>query len=232
MSLAKRIWPVLLLMALVAAVRASGLQHYATLETLGQQQAALRAFVTAQPVIAPLAYAALYAAMVTLSIPGGAPMSVAGGVLFGLLPGAVYAVTGAEAGAVAAFLLARTVAGDFLTRRANGLLDRVRSGLQQNGFSYLLALRLLPIVPFWLTNLAAPLAGMRLVPYAAATLLGIIPATFVFVSLGAGLGDALATGERPDLGIVFTPRVLLPLLALAVLALVPVGWRRWRARHA
>jgi uncharacterized membrane protein YdjX (TVP38/TMEM64 family) len=176
---------------------------------------------------------ALYTAMVTLSIPGGAPMSVAGGALFGPLPGSVYAVTGAEAGAVALFLLARTVAGDFLRRRAGGLLERVRPGLQQSGFSYLLALRLLPIVPFWLTNLAAPLAGMRLAPYAAATLLGVIPATVVFVSLGAGLGNALAAGQRPpDLGVVFAPRVLLSMLALAVLPLIPVGWRRWRARDA
>jgi uncharacterized membrane protein YdjX (TVP38/TMEM64 family) len=232
MSLAKRFGPVLLLVALAAVVWTSDLLHYATFATLGRQQAALQAFVAAQPVAAPLAFTALYAAMVTLSIPGGAPMSVAAGILFGVVPGSVYAVTGAEAGAVAVFLLARTVAGDFLRRRAGGLLDRVRPGLQQNGFSYLLALRLLPIVPFWLTNLAAPLAGMRLTPYAAATLLGIIPATVVFVSLGAGLGDALAAGQRPDLGIVFTPRVLLPILALAALALVPVGWRRWRTRNA
>ncbi len=228
MSLAKRFWPVLLLAAAIAAVAAPGLQRDAVLAIWDRQQSALHAFAAAQPVLAPLAYIVLYAALVALSIPIGAPMSLAGGILFGLLPGLAYAAVAAKAGAIAAFLLARTLAGNFLARRAGGMLDRIRPGLQRNGFSYLLALRLLPIVPFWLTNLAAPLAGMRLAPYAAATLLGLIPATFVFVSLGS----ALASGEHADLGILFTPRVLLPLLGLAALALVPAGWRRWKTRHA
>jgi len=157
---------------------------------------------------------------------------VAGGVLFGLAAGSIYAVLGAWLGAILVFLAARYALGELLERRAGKLLDRVRPGLQRDGFSYLLALRLLPIVPFWLMNLAPALAGMRLAPYAAATLLGIVPATIVFVSLGAGFGDALSAGQQPDLSIVFRPAVLLPLLGLAVLALLPIGVRQWRRAHA
>ncbi len=226
------LWPALLLVALATLAYAFGLQHLLSFDGLGRQQATLRALVAANPVAAPAAYVAIYAAAVALSIPGGVVLSVAGGVLFGLVAGSVYAIAGAWLGANLVFLAARYALGDLFERRAGALLDRVRPGLRRDGFSYLLALRLLPIVPFWLVNLAPALAGMRLAPYATATLLGIGPATIVFVSLGAGFGDALSTGRQPDLSIVFRPSVLLPLLGLAVLALLPVGWRRWRRAHA
>ncbi len=225
-------WPALLLVASAGLAIAFGWQHVLSFEALGRQQATLRGFVAADPVAAPVAYMIVYAAAVALSIPGGVVLSVAGGVLFGLAAGAVYAIVGAWLGAILVFLAARYAIGDLLERRAGKLLDRVRPGLQRDGFSYLLALRLLPIVPFWLMNLAPALAGMRLAPYAAATLLGIAPATTVFVSLGAGLGDALSAGRTPDLSIIVQPSVLLPLLGLAVLALLPVGWRRWKRADA
>lgn len=219
-----------LLAILVIGAWAGGLRDYASFAVVGREQAALRAFVQMQPVVAPLAYVLIYAAGVTVSLPIGALMSVTGGLLFGLVPGTVLAVAGASLGATGVFLLARFVAGDRLAQRVGALMDRVRPRLQRDGFSYLLALRLLPVVPFWLTNLASALAGMRLTPYAAATVLGITPGTAVFVSLGAGLGDTLAAGRRPDLGVVFGPAVLLPLLALAALALAPVMWRAWQRR--
>lgn len=220
------------LVGVAVAIRFSGLQDYVSFAALGREQAALRGFIAAQPVAAPLAFIALYAAIVTLSLPLGTVMSVGCGVLFGVLPGAAYAVLGAWLGAIAVFLLARTLLGDVLARRGGRLLERVRPGLEQDGFSTLLALRLIPVVPFWVMNLAPALAGMRLAPYALATVLGIIPATTVFVAIGAGLGDTLATGARPDLSVLFSARVLLPLLGLAALALLPVLWRRWRSRHA
>ena len=90
----------------------------------------------------------------------------------------------------------------------------------------------MPAFPFWLVNLGAALSGMRLLPYAAATVIGIIPATFVFASIGAGLGDVLATGGSPDLTLIFSPRILGPLIGLAALSLLPVVWRRWKRSSA
>lgn len=226
----KRGWPLLLLAALAAGFYAAGLQRFASFGAIGAQQAALQRFAEMQPVLAPLAFVALYAAAVTLSLPLGALLSVAGGALFGTIAGSAYVITGASIGAVLVFLIARSVFGGALARRAGPALDRLRPRLQRDGFSYLLALRLLPVVPFWLINIAAPLAGVRLAPFAAATVLGISPATIVYVSLGAGFGGALAAGQRPDLAVVFTPAILLPLLALALLALCPVAWRAW-TRH-
>jgi uncharacterized membrane protein YdjX (TVP38/TMEM64 family) len=116
--------------------------------------------------------------------------------------------------------------------RGGATLTKLRRELRQNGFSYLLALRLIPVVPFWLVNLAAALCGMRLSQFAAATFLGIMPATFIIASIGSGLGGVLAEGQRPDLGVLVSWQVLGPLLALAALSLTPVIWRKWRTPHA
>jgi uncharacterized membrane protein YdjX (TVP38/TMEM64 family) len=95
-----------------------------------------------------------------------------------------------------------------------------------------LAIRLVPVVPFWVVNLAAALCGMRLRHFVAATAIGIMPATFVLASIGAGVGGELSKGETPNPRLLLTWPVLGPLLALAVLSVTPVIWRKWRTRHA
>jgi len=195
---------------------------------LASHAAALHAAVAAAPLAAGALYAAVYIACVALSLPIGVWLSIAGGLLFGAFAGAVLAVLSATGGAVLLFLLARGALAPLLARRAAPFLDLVRPRLQRDGFSYLLALRLLPLVPFWLVNFAPPLLGMRLAPFAAATLLGIVPLTSVLAGIGAGLGRVLAAGVRPDLSVLRSPQVLLPLAGLALLSLLPVAWRRLR----
>ena len=175
-------------------------------------------------------YVALYTLVVAFSVPEAAVITVAGGLLFGTLIGGALAVLGSTIGAVILFLVARTAFADVMARRARTLLERIRPGLQRDGFSYLLALRLVPAVPFWLVNLGAALCGMRLVPYAAATVIGIIPATFLFAWIGAGVGSVLAAGGTPNVTLIFSPHIFGPLLALAALALTPVVLRHRRRR--
>jgi uncharacterized membrane protein YdjX (TVP38/TMEM64 family) len=102
----------------------------------------------------------------------------------------------------------------------------MEQGFLKDAFHYLLVLRLVPLFPFWLVNLVPAFFGMSLRSYALATLIGIAPASIVFASLGSGLGSLLDAGQTPDLGILFTPRLLLPILGLALLALTPVVYRR------
>lgn len=218
--------------AAIAAVYGLGLQHQLSWAALAAHQTALHALVALHPLASAAAYVALYAVAVALSLPGGAVLTVAGGLLFGVAPGAALAVIGATLGAILLFLVARYALYDLLAAKAGPLMARIRPGLERNGFSYLLALRLLPVFPFWLVNLAPALAGMRLAPYAAATVIGIIPGAVVFASIGAGVGDVLAGGGTPDLSLVLSPRILLPLLGLAALSLAPVAWRYWKGRHA
>lgn len=196
---------------------------------LGEHQAAWHGVVAGRPALATLAYVAAYTGVVGLSLPAGGLLTVAGGLLFGAWRGGALAVVAASLGATLLFVLARTALGSVLARRAKPLVERLRPGLERDGFSWLLALRLIPVVPFWLTNLAPALLGMRLRPFVAATVLGIAPATFVLAGVGSGIGDVLAAGRAPDLSVILSPPVLLPLLGLAALALVPVGWRRWHA---
>ncbi len=221
----------LALLAALAAVLLLGRDWVPSFEDLAEHQARLRDLAAAHPVLAPAAYVGLYAALVAASFPGGVVLSVAGGALFGVGPGTAYAVLGATGGAAALFLLVRGLLAGWAARRAGPLLDRIRPGLERDGFNALLALRLLPVLPFWLVNLAPPLVGMRLGPFVLATALGIAPATAVFVSVGAGVGGALAQGQQPGLATVLQPAVLLPLLGLALLALAPVAWRRWKAAN-
>ncbi len=110
-------------------------------------------------------------------------------------------------------------------------MARIRPGIERDGFLYLLAIRLVPIFPFWLVNLAAAACGMRLLPFALATLLGIIPGTLVFAAIGSDLAGVLAHGAAPDFSVVFSPRVLLPLLGLAVLTLLPAIWHAVKGRQ-
>ena len=163
-----------------------------------------------------------------LSLPQAVLLTIAGGLLFGPFVGTAMTVVGATAGATILFLTARSALGDTMSRRGGAALAAVREALRRDGFSYLLAIRLVPLFPFWLVNLAASVCGMRLGTFALATAIGIIPGTFVFSSIGAGVGDVLAAGGSPDLSIFFTLPVLGPLVGLAILSLAPVAWKKWK----
>jgi len=187
--------------------------------------------VAAHPVAAPFAFMAIYALAVALSLPVGLWLSLLCGLLFGTWTGGVITVIGASLGAIALFVLARGLLAPFLQARFARQIARLRPGLERDGFAYLLALRLMPVFPFWLVNLAPALLGMRLGPYSAATVLGMIPTSFVLNAVGAGLGATLAAGVQPNAGMLLQPQILLPLLALALLAVTPALWRQWRLRN-
>jgi uncharacterized membrane protein YdjX (TVP38/TMEM64 family) len=216
-----------LILVLFFALR---LDRYANFQALREHRAALSQFVRAEGALAAVLFIVGYAVAVAASLPGGAVLSVGGGFLFGTIAGTVYVVIGATLGATLLFLAARSAFGDGLRRRMGALGNRLAAELADNAFSYLLVLRLVPLFPFWLVNLVPAAAGVSLRTYMLATFLGIIPGTFVFVSIGSGLGAVFDRGETPDLSTVFSPAVLVPLIGLAVLALIPVAYRRWQAR--
>ena len=110
-----------------------------------------------------------------------------------------------------------------LAQRAGPFFGKLEAGFRADAFNYLLFLRLVPVFPFWLVNLVPALAGVRLGTFLFATFIGIIPGTFVYASLGSGLGRIV---EQPDLAIIFHPSVLGPIVGLAVLALIPVWYKR------
>jgi uncharacterized membrane protein YdjX (TVP38/TMEM64 family) len=228
----KRLIAPIVLIVLAAAIWASGVTHHLSWSALAEYHAALTTWIAAWPWLAPLLFVVFYSLSVTLSLPQAGLMTMAGGLLFGTIIGGALAVTGATIGAVSLFLIARSAFADSMARRGGATLGKLRDELRRNGFSYLLAIRLVPIFPFWLINLAAALCGMRLADYAIATLIGIMPTTFILASIGAGLGQVLARGETPTSSQLFSWQILGPLMALAVVSLIPVIWRKWRARDA
>lgn len=226
-----RVVPLFILLAGLLAAWWFGLTEALSWKSLAAQETALRDWAATHSLLAPLAFSLIYVAVTALSIPQASVLSVAAGALFGIATGVVTVAFGATLGSVLVFLAARTALAEPARRRAGPLVARIRPELERDGFNYLLSLRLIPLFPFWLVNLAAALAGMRLLPFVLATAIGIIPGVLFFVSLGAGLGDVLAAGAEPTLSLALSWRVLAPRFGLAALALLPVLWRRWRKPH-
>jgi uncharacterized membrane protein YdjX (TVP38/TMEM64 family) len=213
---------------LIAAAWASGVTDRLSWSALAEYQTTLKASVAAHPWLAPCLFLLFYTASVTLSLPQAGLMTLVGGLLFGTALGGSLAATGATTGAVLLFLIARSAFAEPLARRGGVALGKLREELRRDGFAYLLAIRLIPVVPFWLINLAAALCGMKLRDFIVATLIGILPVTFITASIGASVSGVLSTGEKPDFGVLVSWRVLGPLVALAVLSVTPVLWRKWR----
>ncbi|MGB7405639.1 MAG: TVP38/TMEM64 family protein [Pacificimonas sp.] len=229
----RRFGPLVILAAGLALFFALGGGQYLSFDYISQQYETLTNFVAENFVVAALAFVALYMLVVAISVPGAAPLTIAGGLLFGTLVGGSLTVVGATIGAIIVFLAARTALADLLREKAGPRVTKLRDGFEKNAFSYLLFLRLVPAFPFFLVNIAAGLFGMKTVPYATATALGIIPGTFVFASIGAGAGAIFARGDEFSVGGVLTdPAVLLPILGLAALALLPILVKRFRAKRA
>lgn len=228
----RRFLPLALLAAGFVLFFALGLGHALSLEALKTHRAALQGWVGVHPVLAALIFGGLYVVIVAFSIPGAAVMTLAGGFLFGTWKGGAIVAVAATIGATIIFLAARTALADLLRARAGGRIQAMEAGFRENAFNYLLVLRLIPVFPFFLVNLAAGLLGVGLLPYVLATALGILPGTFVYAGLGNGLGAIFDAGGTPDLGLIFKPQVLWPLIGLAVLSLLPVVWRALRRKAA
>jgi uncharacterized membrane protein YdjX (TVP38/TMEM64 family) len=227
-----RVLPLALLLAGLASFFLADLGRFTSFEFLRQNHQALMHWVAGHQLLAVAGFALLYAASVALSLPSGSFLTVTAGFLFGTMAGALWVVLAATVGATAVFLAARTAFAEPLRRRAGPTLRRMESGFQTNALSYLLVLRLVPLFPFFLVNLAPAFLGVPLGTYVATTLIGIIPGTLVYASVGSGLGMIFEQGGTPPLGLIFEPRILLSILALAALALVPVAYRRWRQKKA
>lgn len=224
----RRILPLAVLAAGFALFFLLGLEHELSLASLKANREALEAWVEAHPVLTALAFAALYAAIIAFSIPAGAPMTLAGGFLFGVWEGGALVVVAATLGATIIFLATKTALAGPIRARLGPRIRAMEEGFEKNEFNYLLVLRLVPVFPFFLVNIAAGLLGMRLWTYVLATFIGIVPGTFVYAGLGNGLGKIFDAGGTPDLGIIFRPAIFWPLIGLAVLSLLPVLWRAMR----
>lgn len=215
----------IVLIAVVALAGAFLLRDYLSFDTLRENREALIAFRDSNYALTALAFIAAYVAIVAFSLPGATIATLTGGFLFGTWVGTAFNVTAATLGAVAIFLAARMGLGETLKARmdaSNGVVSKIKNGIDENQWSMLFFIRLVPAVPFFVANLIPAFLAVPLYRFAVSTFLGIIPGAIVYTSVGAGLGAVFARGETPDLGIIFEPHVLLPILGLCALSVLPV----------
>lgn len=223
----KRLLP-LLIIAFVATVGFFALKDVLSFEALAENREMLNAWRDDNYLLAVLTFIAAYVVVVAFSLPGATIMTLTGGFLFATFPGAIFNVVGASLGAIAIFLAAKTGLGDALHKKLHtgagedGFMAKMEAGLHRNEISYLLLMRLVPAVPFFLANLAPAFLGVKLRNFAVTTFFGIMPGAIVYTSVGAGLGDVFARGETPNLGIIFEWHIMGPILGLCVLAALPI----------
>lgn len=222
----KRLWPLGVLLAGLGTFFAFDLDKYLSFEALRDNRVLLGEWIAANEWLALLVFGVLYVAVVAFSLPGATVMTLGGGFLFGPYVAVPIVVFAATIGATILFLAARTALGDVLRAKAGPVLRKMEAGFREDELNYMFVLRLVPLFPFFLVNLAPAFLGVSLRNYVIATLFGIIPGVLVFSMVGNGLGVVFDAGGTPDLGIIFRPEILLPILGLAVLALIPVIYRR------
>lgn len=218
--------PALILIGGLIAYFGFGLQKFMTFETLHEHHADLADWVAKSGLTAALCFVMIYIAAVAFSIPGATLMTITAGFMFGPYLATVYVVVGATIGATILFLAARYAFSDFLRAKAGNAMSKMADGFNENPVSYLLILRLVPLFPFWLVNLVPAFFGVTATTFVVSTFFGIIPGSFVYAMLGDGAGAVLEAGQDLDLGIIFEPRFLAPLVGLGVLAAIPVAYRK------
>ncbi|MDS9948056.1 MAG: VTT domain-containing protein, partial [Planktomarina sp.] len=162
---------------------------------------------------------------VAFSVPGGLILSVTGGFMFATFPGVFYNILGATCGATSIFLAARWGFGERLAvtlESSEGMVKKIKDGIDENQWTMLFLMRLIPGVPFFLANLVPSFLNVPLRRFVISTFLGIFPGALVFTSIGAGLGDVFERGETPNFRVFWEPKVILPLLGLCALSMLPI----------
>lgn len=209
----------------VAAIGVVFLRDQFSFDTLAAHHEALVAYRDAHLALSMGLFMLAYVLIVAFSLPGATVATLTGGFLFGLFPGVFLNAGAATVGAVLIFLAARSGFGAQLAARmdgGDGAVARLKRGIDDNQWSVLFLMRLVPAVPFFVANVLPAFLNVPLHRFFVTTALGILPGALVFTSIGAGLGDVLARGAEPDLSLLFEPYILWPLIGLSALAALPI----------
>lgn len=218
--------PLFLLILIIVLFYALNLQNYFTFSFLQEEYFLLKHFVAEHFFLSLLLFSILYIVIAATSLPIAAFLSILGGFLFGPFLSAIVIDISATLGTTILFLIVRTSVGELFQKKATPWLHKMEKGFQENGFYYLLSLRLVPLFPFWAVTIVAALLGMKVRAFFLGTLIGIIPGAFVYSLVGNGLGALLEKGQAPDLQIIFSPEIFWPLFGLALLSLLPILYKK------
>jgi pyruvate/2-oxoglutarate dehydrogenase complex dihydrolipoamide dehydrogenase (E3) component/uncharacterized membrane protein YdjX (TVP38/TMEM64 family) len=215
MKIGRRWWLLAALLLAAAAFFGLGLGRYLSLDFIKSQQGALETWRAANPLPAGLSFFALYVAVAALSLPGASILTLAAGAIFGLAWGTLIASFAASIGGTLAFLMSRLVLRDWVQARFGQRLAALNEGVRKEGGFYLFTLRLVPVFPYFLINLAMGLTPIGTFTFYAASQLGMLVGTLVYVNAGTRLAqvDRLADVASPGLLASLALLGVLPLLA-------------------
>jgi len=230
-SVIQRWGMVIAIIILLVLFFVTGLYRYVSLSTLHKHHQTLFDWTSQHILLAILVFIAAYIVAVAISIPGATILTIAGGFLFGIIGGSLLVVISATIGALVTFVAARTALADTLHQKVGKRLQKIEKGFRDNAVSYMLFLRLVPVFPFWLINIAAGALDVRISTYTWTTLVGIIPGSVVYVAVGNGMSEVIAQGNQINLSIIFQPVILVPLVGLAILSLIPMVYHRFKQQH-
>ena len=227
-TVAKRLLLPAILLGGLTLFFASGANEIISWGFLGTHYAAIKTFAGDYIWLGYIAFFCSYVLAVAFSLPIASLLTLAGGAVLGW-PAVILVVTAATTGAGLVFLAARNLFTGLLRQRVSAFFVKLEKGFSENAFFYLLALRLVPAAPFWTVNIVPALTRMPFHQFMGATCLGIIPGTVVYISVGRGFDHILAAGKTPNLGVLTSPEILLPLAGLGALSLLPILVLRWQA---
>ncbi len=242
----RRWLPLVVLVAVAAMIAATGAHHWLSLETIALHKGRLETFVDAHFALALPLFMVIYTAVVALSIPGALLMTIVAGLLFSFWVAIATVTMSATLGATILFLIASSSLGEALRAKGGASVARMTEGLKEDAASYMLFLRLVPVFPFALVNLAPAIVGVPLSTFIWTTFLGILPGTTAFILAAASLDgllderravfEACRAAAQPDCRLsidtsaLVSPKLLLAFAALGVIALVPIAAKRFFGR--
>ena len=233
---ALRFLPLLVILVGLGFAYAMGWHRFLSFGYLAERRADLGAFIAANYVLSLAGFFLAYALATAFSFPAASVLTIVAGLFFGWLAAGIVVAFAATLGATALFLAARSAFGDVLHRRLGDRVARLADGFEKDAFGYLLVLRLAPIFPFWVINIAPALFSVPVRTYVAATFIGILPGTFAYAYLGTGLDSVLAaareSGREVLIGDLVTPEITIAFALLALVAAIPTAVKAFRNRAA
>ncbi len=231
-----RFVPIAIIVAGLAFGYSMGWHEFLSLDYLVESRDMLKEMVAAHYFAAVLGFVAVYALATAFSFPAASILTIFAGFLFGWLVGGAAAIVGATIGATTIFIAARTAFGDFLKEKVGGKVAKLAKGFEEDAFSYLFVLRLAPIFPFFVMNIAPAMFNVSLRVYIAATFLGIIPGGMAYAYLGQGLDSVIVAaaeaGREVTIKDIVTKEIVFAFAALALVAAIPTVVKKIRGNKA
>jgi uncharacterized membrane protein YdjX (TVP38/TMEM64 family) len=228
-----RFLPIIVIGILIIIAIKSGLTHYLNYVSLKKYHLQLTTYVNQHFSLTLALFCLAYILIVVTSIPGATVLTLVGGLLFGSILGTTVVVISATIGATLLMIAIKLAFGEIVTRRIGARVKFMENNFKQNAFFYLLSMRFLPLVPFFILNLAAGIFNMQISTFFIATLIGIIPGSFVYVNIGANLNNVFnQPGDSFSIASFITPNIIIAFSLLAILSLTPLVVQKIRSNRA